>query len=194
MSPHANALFRLSLSAALAAADEEVVSEALGVRAGRVCTGVVKRHSHPCGCDRSGPGDGRCLALSVVGSAHTHAQRTPILHPAKAVGVFLNREDLARVLLDSAVAFPNAAGFARVLECGAKVGRTLLAEGFLQDVKLFPIAAGNVDLDLDGSVDVSDGATDTAGETRTALQRRETFECHCYSGEMSVRSYEAQSG
>lgn len=92
-----------------------------------------------------------------------------LLHPPQPIIKLLNREYLPRVLLDPAVALPDTAAFARVLEVRAEVRRALLAERFLQDVEVLAVAGGDGQGDFDGAVDVFDGPADAAGEARAAL-------------------------
>jgi len=103
-----------------------------------------------------------CCHLLVWVDFTRRPHATTFLHPPHAVGVLLNGEDLARVLLDAAVAFPDTAAFTWVLQGGAEVGSALLAERLLEDLELFAIAAWDGDGDLDGSVDVVDGSADAA--------------------------------
>jgi len=164
------------------ASHEEVVAEALGVRLGRVSATEVQRHRHATWRNRPRARHRRDhLAVSIVGATVAHGQSASVFHPAQAVGVLFDGEDFAGVFFDAAVAFPYAAGFARVLERGAEVGSALLAEGFLHYVQLFAVAAGDVDFDLDGAVDVADWASDATGEASAALKWCESLEGHGYS-------------
>jgi len=101
-----------------------------------------------------------------------------LLHPPQSIGILLDGEDLARVLLDAAVALPDAAALTRVLEVGAEVrGAGAGAEGFGEDFQLFAVAARDGDGDGDvGVVGVGDGAVEAAGEEGAAFDGGEFFE------------------
>jgi hypothetical protein len=157
----------------LDAPNEEIITKAFWMRLRCVSATEVERHSNASRRNRPRSRHRRDIefAIVVVASAPpTLWESSPVFHPSESVGVLFDREDFARVFFDSAVAFPDAAGFARVLERGTEVGRALLAEGFLHYVQLLAVAAGDVDFDLDGSVNVADGSADAAGEARAALE------------------------
>jgi len=154
-------------------ADEKVLLQTLRMRSRRISAGNVQRQVM-CG--------GRYWAayrletrliffavggrVDVTRGVHT----STFLHPAQSISVFLNGEDFARVLLDAAVALPDAAAFARILQGGTEVRGTLLAERLLEDVQLLAVPAGDGHGDLDGGVNVLDGSADTASESGAALE------------------------
>jgi hypothetical protein len=155
------------------APNEEIITKAFWMRLRGVRATEVKRHGNA--SRRNRPGSGHRwdieIAIVVVSSAPPALwEGSSVFHPSESVGVLFDGEDFARVFFDAAVAFPDAAGFARVLERGTEVGRAPLAEGFLHYVQLLAVAAGDVDFDLDGSVDVADWSADAAGEARAALE------------------------
>jgi len=172
------------------AANEEIITEAFWMRPRCVSATEVKRHGDSAGSNRPRPRHRRDeLAVSfIIAIPPALRQGSPVFHPSQPVGVFFDGEDFARVLFDPAVPFPDAAGFARVLERGTEIRSALLAEGFLHHVQLLAVAAGDVDFDLDGTVDVAHGSADAPGEARAALERCEAFECHGDSGGDTISS------
>ena len=146
----------------------------------------MKRHSNASRRNRPGARygwDGE-FAIRIIVRTPALRESPSVFHPSESVGVLFDGEDFARVFFDSAVAFPDAAGFARVLQCGTEVGRAFLAEGFLHYVQLLAVAAWDVDFDLDGTVDVAYWSSNATGEASTALERCESLERHCYSAEV----------
>ena len=148
------------LSPTLRAAHKKVPIQALRVRTRRVSTRKAHRRRNTRRRHRS-------RAISIINNL---ARRTGarFIHPPQSVGGFFDWEDLAGILLDPAVAFPDTAALARVLQFW-EVGRTFGAEGFGEDVELFLVAGRDGKLDLDGAVDVVDWSAYTSGETGTAL-------------------------
>nr|POE87261.1 hypothetical protein CFP56_29850 [Quercus suber] len=134
------------------------------------------------GCDGSACGGGASALAHVVlaSTVSVHfriARHAPTLvHPSQPVGILLQREDLARVFLDAAMAFPDAVCFARVLQLRSKVWRASSTKGLLQDLELFAIAGWDGDGDLDGPVDITHWTTDAPGEPCATLDGREFFE------------------
>lgn len=119
------------LSSPLRAAHKEVPIQALRVRAGRIGT----RKAHRCR-DTRRRHSSRAICIISDLARRTGAR---FVHPPQSICGLFDREDFARILLDPAVAFPDTAAFARVLEPW-KIGRTSVAQGFGEDVELFLVA------------------------------------------------------
>ncbi|KAL5946858.1 hypothetical protein ACKVV1_011558 [Pyricularia oryzae] len=103
-------------------------------------------------------------------------------HPPEAVGLLLDDELLARVLLQRPGSSPQLQRHVGALGLElpvAKVGglprRVVPADRVqpLHHVELRPVALGYLDLDLYGAADVANGTTDSRGELAAGFERRE---------------------
>jgi len=161
------------LSPALRAAHKKVPIQTLRVRTRRIST----RKAHRC---RNARRRHRSRAISIINDLARRTS-TRFVHPPQSISGLFDREDFAGVLLDAAVAFPNTAAFARVLQPW-EVGRTFVAQSFGEDVELFLVAGRDGKLDLDGAMDIVDWSAYTSGEAGTALDGRQLLEGECDSG------------
>ena len=105
-----------------------------------------------------------------------------VVHPAHAVQALLDGEDLARVLLDAAVAFPQRERLVGRGQLRPEVWRLVLAEEDLEAVELLAVAGGDGDFDLDRGAFVVDGAGEGAREGFAYFEGGEELECEGDAG------------